>query len=436
LVAFSVLALAIGVYLADPYLLRELRARGFDELQQLWPQPPRNQVVIVDINEESLRQQGQWPWPRSLVAHLIDRIAEGKPRVLGVDLLFPEPDRLSPTQLPYFIPDLPSSVVTALAELPSNETKLAQAIAKVPTVLGMAPSEEEPAPNTAGPRKVAPVLQKGETPLPFVVTHRSLVRSLPEITRAAQAEASLGARIDDDGMVRSQPLISLVEGQLVPTLAVEVLRVAAGSPALVVTTNRNGVEAVTIGKIAIPTDAQGLAYLHFELPQPRYVSATELLAPDFDLNQLNGRIVLLAVTGLGTVDRKNTPLGMMEGVEVHAQLIESILAGTLLQRPPAVFWTELALILVPGLLVIGLPRYRHLAISAGGMIIIASLLARSRSGTVLAFRLAHRRSLRDWRNGNWLWCDDRRQFHRRAAREATARRRAGTRTRGKGSARR
>src|SRR5438309_7038902 len=104
-IALAVLAVALAGYAADPYLLRELRFRGFDALQRLWPQPVQEaQVIIVDIDEETLHQYGQWPWPRTLLAKLVDRIAAGRPRVLGIDLLFPEPDRLSPSQIAKFVP--------------------------------------------------------------------------------------------------------------------------------------------------------------------------------------------------------------------------------------------------------------------------------------------------------------------------------------------
>src|SRR5215469_13358158 len=139
-IALALLGAALAGYAADPFLLRELRSRGFDALQRLWAQPVQDaRVIIVDIDEDSLRQYGQWPWPRTLTAKLIDRIAAGKPRVLGIDLLFPEPDRLSPSQISRFVPDLPAPVIAALAEMPPSDAKLAQAISAVPTVLGIAP---------------------------------------------------------------------------------------------------------------------------------------------------------------------------------------------------------------------------------------------------------------------------------------------------------
>src|SRR5206468_1757337 len=139
------------------------RVIGFDEMQQLWPRRvTERQVVIVDIDEESLAKFGQWPWPRSLLAKLIGGIAAAQPRVLGIDLLFAEPDRLSPAEIPKYIPDLPPDIATALAALPTGEAKLAEAIAAVPTVLALAPTTEAAQAGPSGPRKAAPIMQKGE----------------------------------------------------------------------------------------------------------------------------------------------------------------------------------------------------------------------------------------------------------------------------------
>jgi adenylate cyclase len=380
-----VLAVATLIYAADPYLLRELRTRGFDAMQRMWPRAvDQPQVVLVDIDEQSLKQLGQWPWPRTLVAKLVDRIAACKPLVLGIDVLFAEPDRLSPPQLPNFVPNLPIAAVAALSAMPSSETTLARAIAGVPTVLGTAPIDAD-SPGPSGLNRPSPIVQKGGSPNPFLASHGSMIRSLPEIVRAARSEASLGVEPDDDGTVRSVPLISLVAGNLVPSLALEVIRVAADAPTIVVTTASAGIADMALGRLQIPTDADGSVYLHFQPALVRDVPAAQLLEPDFDPRRLEGRIVILAVTGLGLLDQKMTPLGLMQGADIHAQLIESILGGTLLYRPPGALRFEIALILLPGLLVIGALRYQRPLVASVGMLGIVLLLVGTEAGL---FRVA------------------------------------------------
>src|SRR5216683_2154054 len=189
-IALAVLAVALAAYVADPPLLRETRYRGFDTAQHLWPLSPGDTLVqVVAIDEESLKQRGQWPWPRALVADLVRRIAAGKPRVLGVDILFPEADRLSPPLLARTLRDLPNPMAEALARLPSSDAQLADAFAEIPTVLGAAPSNESSMP--MAPHQAILIREIGRDPRPFLANYRSMIHTLHEITRTVRSEAAL-----------------------------------------------------------------------------------------------------------------------------------------------------------------------------------------------------------------------------------------------------
>jgi CHASE2 domain-containing sensor protein len=97
--ALALVAGALALRIIDPGFVTELRVRGFDLVEQFWPHASdRARVVIVDIDEKSLGQYGQWPWPWHLLAQLVRRIAEGQPRVVGIDIVFAGRDRLSPTR--------------------------------------------------------------------------------------------------------------------------------------------------------------------------------------------------------------------------------------------------------------------------------------------------------------------------------------------------
>lgn len=372
--AFIVLVLAVGLHLADPPLLHELRAVGFDLEQRLSPRrPDRILVQVVAIDEESLKRFGQWPWPRSLDADLVRRIAAGKPAVLGIDILFSEPDRFSPKQLAT-LPDVPPALGAELARLPSGDTRLADALTEVAAVLGVGASDD-PRDADAARRPGTTVHPIGRDPRPYLTPYGSLIRTLPEIGRTARAEAALTNEPDSDGVVRALPLLTLVHGQLIPSLAVEMIRVAAEIPTVSVITGRLGIDGLQLGSLAIPSDRKGRAVLHFAPAQARYVSAARVLDPAFDARQFNGQIVLLGVTGLGIVDRDATPLGISDGIDLQAQLIESILANSLLRRPPQVLWLELAAVLAIGLAVAGLVRYDSPQIAAAATLgIVAALL--------------------------------------------------------------
>jgi adenylate cyclase len=356
-VALGVVAALLSLRAFDFAIVAEPRLRVFDLEERLWSRsrdPAR--VAIVDIDEQSLAQYGQWPWPRTRVARLVSRIAEGHPRVLGIDIVFAERDRLSPPEIARELPGLPSLLADQLAQLPSSDRQLAEALSEVPTVLPLVPGREDRA-SSSDPLRPAPIRQAGGDPTPFLKKYRSLLRSLPDLGAAAQGAGAIAAESDQDGIVRRVALAVSYEGTVIPGFALEVLRVGGAERSIVIDTGPLGIEGVRVGGIAIPTDGHGRAIPHFAPRRARYLSALEILDPAFDPAELRSQIVLLGVAGLGIADLQQTPLGLVQSVDVHAQLIESILLDTLLRRPPYLDWIELATALAVGLGVIWLLRY-------------------------------------------------------------------------------
>jgi len=374
-VALAVVAAAVLLRALDFGLVSESRLLVFDLEERLWPRssdPAR--VAIVDIDEASLKQYGQWPWRRDQVAKLVRRIAKGHPRVLGIDIVFPEQDRLSPPEIARQLPDLPAPLVHGLAQLPPSERDLADAMRTVPTVLAIVPGRESTAPSSE-PLHPAPIRQAGGDPTPFLMNHKSLLRSLPELDAAAEATGAIAAEPDDDGIVRRAALAVTHEGTIIPSFALEILRTAGAERSVVIDTGPFGVERIRIGGLAIPTDKRGRAMLHFAPRLARYISAADVLDPAFDPAELQSQIVLLGVAGLGIAELQETPLGLVQGVDIHAQLVESVLLEDLLQRPPYLDWVELALTLAAGLAAIWLLRYdRPIRAAAIALATVAALI--------------------------------------------------------------
>ena len=355
--ALALVAGALALRIVDPGLVTELRVRGFDSAERIWPRASSSaRVAIVDIDEKSLAQYGQWPWPRHLVAELVRRIAQGHPLVVGIDTVFSERDRLSPTEIARELSGLPPALADALAQLPLGDRDLAEAMAAVPTVLALAPTREENA-RSSGPISPAPVRQAGGDPTPFLKSYKSLVQSQPDLRAAALAAGAIAVEPDADGVVRRLALAVAYRRTIVPSFALEVVRIGGGEPAIVIDTGPLGIERIRIGDTTIPTDRRGRAIIHFAPPLARYISASDVLDPAFDPAQLRGQVILLGVTGIGVAGLRETPLGLVRAVDLHAELIESILLGDVLRRPPYLDWFELAAALAAGLAVIGLLRY-------------------------------------------------------------------------------
>jgi len=368
-VALAVIVGALAVRIIDPSIVTELRVRGFDFAEKIWPRTSDvGQVEIVDIDEKSFAQYGPWPWPRYMVAELFRRIAQGHPRVVGVDFVFAERDQLSPTEITRELPGLPPALADALAQLRPSDHELAEALAAVPTVLALIPSREQKARPSDPPRLTA-VRQAGDDPMPFLKSYKSLVQSRPDLSAAASAAGAIAPEPDADGVVRRLALAVAFQQTIVPSFALEVVRIGGGEHSIVINTSALGIEDIAIGGTSIPTDRRGRAVIHFATPLTRYISAADVLDPAFDRAELRGQVVLLGVAGLGVAGLRETPLGLVRAVDLDAQLIESILRGNLLRRPPYLDWLELAAVLLAGLAVVWLLPYarpvRAVAIAVG-----------------------------------------------------------------------
>jgi hypothetical protein len=259
--------------------LRAVALNGFDAYQWSAPRIRRSApAVIVAIDEESLRLHGQWPWPRTWLARLITRIAEARPAAIGIDLVMPEEDRLSPSRLPEFVPGMSPDLAQQLARLPSNDEVLAQAVGKQPIVLGVAGLEKDGARPGRALRQ-APMRAIGGDPRAFVPRYEGALRSVEEIDRVARGHGLLNLELER-GVVRRMPLVAGAADAVLPSFGVEMLRVATGAPILTVLVGASGIEAVGINKdLLVPTESDGSVRVRFGRHDPsRFISAAEVLA--------------------------------------------------------------------------------------------------------------------------------------------------------------
>jgi adenylate cyclase len=348
--------LLVPVAWQDMPVVGAMRLAWLDGYQELSPRQRRSApAVIVAIDEASLDRFGQWPWPRNLVARLLDRIAAASPAAIGVDILFAEPDRLSPEWLAHSIAGEDPKLAERLARLPRHDAVLAASVSEAPVVLGIAGLEAGAA---SQPAPMTPSLQRGPEASAALRRYASALRSLPEIDAAAKGHGLLSVDTEA-GVVRRFPIVALVGEVPVLPLGLETLRVAAGEPLFTVSGSSAGVEAVAIGSASVPTQSDGRLWVHYTPHDAnRFISAADVLDGGADPAELERKLVLVGVTGLGLTDYQSTPLGeRMPGIEIQAQVLENIFDGHLLRRPRWAPWVEgLALILAGLLVVYSVPR--------------------------------------------------------------------------------
>lgn len=333
----------------------------FDEYQKTFPRQPQSQpVTIVAIDEKSLKQIGQWPWPRNRLADLVDAIARHQPAVVGLDMYMPEPDQTSPGRVAANLPKADAELARALAKLPSHEARLAESLRAVPSVLGAAGFDFATFSTSSGLRTTPLVIHGGDA-LSFLKGFPYVLASLPELQAAVGGQALLTVSGTDAGVVRRVPLVLAVNEQPVPGLAMEMLRVASDSSAIEVNVDRHGIESINVADLTVPTQPEGDIWLYYASARStaaRTVSAVDVLAGTVDADQLSGKLVLLGLTGFGLTDIRTTALGeVVPGIEIQAQVIESLFDRDFIGRPWWMKWVEsLTILLCGGLMIWLVPR--------------------------------------------------------------------------------
>lgn len=394
LIVLIVLAGATALRIADPFALQALRLIAFDSYQRLDPQDydPTLPVRIVDIDEASLARIGQWPWPRTTVARLLETLRDQGAAAVAFDVLFAEPDQNAPAQvLAALPPEQAAQIAAVLAALPDNDAQLAAAIGASPTVLATVLTGRPGAP----PPPKAGFVVAGDDPRPFIANFAGSTGNLPILDAQALGIGALNWIPDRDQVVRRVALIFRVGEQFVPSLAAETLRVAQGASTFILkSSNASGEEAfgsstglnnIKVGNIEFPTDPDGAIWLQFRPSNPAaFIPAATVLDGTNDPNEIAGTIVLVGTSAPGLNDLRATPLDTsIPGVEIQAQALEHILAGRQLTRPDYGPALELLLVIVVGLILAAImPRLPALASAVVGITVVVAIFA----GAWLAYR--------------------------------------------------
>ncbi|MEL6977262.1 MAG: adenylate/guanylate cyclase domain-containing protein [Pseudomonadota bacterium] len=380
LAAVALIAI-VALRLHNPAPMEAARYQAFDLLQQTAPRvaDAGKRVAIVDIDEASIAAYGQWPWDRSRMGELVEALDEANVAAMGFDIVFSEPDRLSPPRFATHAPDIPLAIRGVLAGLTDTDAAFAKAIADAPVVLGASGKLEQPglgATDLAGGAVdpvPSPFAEFGGDPRPHVFAFPKVLRNVDVIEEVAAGRGLFSLTPEPDGVVRRAPAILRVGDKLHPSLSIETLRVGLGAGHIGVWRSPAGLERLTLGGLEVPTDPNGRLWMRYAEHDPAlYVSAKDVLERSLPADWARGKYVLIGTSAVGLRDLRLTPLGQtVPGVEVHAQAIDSALIGAFLNRPASAVGLEhLVAVGIGVLLILLAPK-----LDAGrGMIALAAAL--------------------------------------------------------------
>ena len=351
----------------------QTRRMLFDGWQRLSPRTIAAQNIrVVLIDGKSLEMVGPWPWSRYYLARLTEDIARQGAKVIGYDVLFPEPDRVTPSLFAKLYPELSPATASEVSALPSMDQMFGQVVGQTPVVIARAGAADGIRDGSAliVDAQIAGTLPKHVDHWPAAIT------AIPELEDVALGHGLVNGQPDSDGTVRSVPLVMRVAGRAMPGFALELARLSLDVPGFRVSS-----KTVELSRRRIPIDDRGRMHFKFgQFPQTNITSAAAVLGSAVPANYFRDKIVLVGLAAEGTSDIVSTPLaGENYGAVVQAEAIDSILGGGSLDRPswagPAE-WVLATLMAFLTLVVAWTGRWPRLALAAAFVALpVASWLA-------------------------------------------------------------
>ena len=304
IISLVVILVLCGVRFTDPWFLDMVRMKALDQHQRNQTQQSLSNLVTVEINNETLKKKGQWPWDRNSLSVEIIKLYQAGAALVVLPILFADDDRLG------------------------KDKVLARTLKRTPTIIGMIPTNDKI--NTAVSRGVAII---GKSWKGWVYQYSGAIGPIPLLAKNAHAVGMMIIAPEKDGVVRRMPLVIAVGDKLYPSMSMEILRMAAGDISYQMKVGIAGVEKLRIPKFKmIDTDAHGNIWLDFKWRTPTYAMHEKL--PD-----LKGKIVLVSLTASGLDSPVPTPVGVIHSHDLIGASLATMMTGRNITRP---YWTNVA----------------------------------------------------------------------------------------------
>jgi len=344
-VGISISILFACIYVYKPTLFVFLENKTYDTLlRSTLKGHDKALPVIVDLDERSLSQLGQWPWPRYRVATLLSKIQELGATSIGIDIVFAEEDQTSPKQLQSSIKqelNINLQFQGLPDELKDNDALLAKALARGNHSLGYKLLTNQDGNNKTPclihPQNIIFVGTSNSMPKENTLFNaKGVVCNINTLAQAAQSSGFINTLSDIDGVQRRTPLLMRYQGKIYPSLALATLMQAFDKRQVIINTNSTGIESLLINDTLIPTDPYGNLLINYygRGRTFEYISAVDLLSDKIPKEKINNRVVLIGTSATGLSDLRVTPLDAeFPGVEIQATIIDNILNKEFISRP-------------------------------------------------------------------------------------------------------
>ena len=368
------LTLLIFLKILNPAFIKSVSYLSFDLYQKVFVEKKDSNVVIIDIDEQSLGKFGQFPWNRRVFAKILDQLNFHNPKAIGFDIFFTEKDKQSPEAIIKSYGLIPSDVAN-IQNLKSPDDIFSEKLKESKSIIAVLGSNV-PSHSNYNRKAKARFLSKGGDPKDFTYSYPHSIGSLKKLEKNVKGLGSISFLDQLDGIIRSLPLIVQFNKKIYPTMGLEMVRVGSKQKNIYVELNEVGIKRISARPYKVDSDPNGIIWIKYKKSnKDQFISASDVYDGKFQSDFFKDKYVLIGASAQGLFDLVKTPLGVtIPGVEVHANVIENILDQSYLIRNPNTYIFELIFSIIVALLTFVLsqkikPKY-SLSIFFGNILVI------------------------------------------------------------------
>ena len=345
-----VLTLLIFLKILNPAFIKSVSYLSFDLYQKIFAEEKESEVVIIDIDEQSLGKFGQFPWNRKVFAKILDQLNIHNPKAIGFDIFFTEKDKQSPEAIIKSYGLIPSDVAD-IQNLKSPDDIFSKKLKESKSIIAVLGSNV-PSHSNYDRKAKARFLSKGGDPKNFTYSYPHSIGSLEKLEKNVKGLGSISFLDQLDGIIRSLPLIVQFDKKIYPTMGLEMVRVGSKQKNIYVELNEVGIQRISARPHKVESDPNGIIWIKYKKSnKDQFISAGDVYDGKFQSDFFKDKYVLIGASAQGLFDLVKTPLGItIPGVEVHANVIENILDQSYLVRNPNTYIFELLFSIIIALL--------------------------------------------------------------------------------------
>ena len=314
------LLIFILIKIQDSVLVKKIENMSYDVFQSFFIEKSDfDEVVIVDIDEKSIGELGQFPWRRDIFANLILKLNKLEASVISFDIFFSEEDKQNPIKILKEF-GVESNSVLDSDQMFLNSIETSNVVLPILGDISIFEKNNNSKPKTN-------IISKGSDTSNYLYKFKNKITSLEKFNNASKGIGNISYLDTQDGVLRSLPIMLEIDNDIWPSLSLETLRVLHGNKNILVKSSKNGISEIKTRKYQFNTDPNAIVYINYKnFNKEHYISAVDVLNEKVNKNIIKNKIILVGSSAQGLFDFVKIPNGkVIPGVETHAHVIENII---------------------------------------------------------------------------------------------------------------